>query len=119
MSAYSLLGSLWNRWDLHFHTPSSFDYEDKSISNQQIVDSLIQTGLRVIAITDHHTMDVGRIQELQILGAGKLTILPGIELRDEHGGEPIHYICLFPEDCDLVHVWTTLQGRLGLTTTAI
>ena len=47
MSAYSPLGSLWNRWDLHFHTPSSFDYEDKSISNQQIVDSLIQTGLRV------------------------------------------------------------------------
>jgi len=119
MSAYSPLGSLWNRWDLHFHTPSSFDYEDKSISNQQIVDSLIQAGLRVIAITDHHTMDVGRIQELQTLGAGKLTVLPGIELRDEHGGEPIHYICFFPEDCDLDHVWTTLQGSLGLTTKAI
>jgi ABC-type cobalamin/Fe3+-siderophores transport system ATPase subunit len=119
MSAYSPLGSLWNRWDLHFHTPSSFDYEDKSISNQQIVDSLVQAGLRVIAITDHHTMDVGRIQELQTLGAGKLTVLPGIELRDEHGGEPIHYICIFPEDCDLDHVWTTLQGSLGLTTTAI
>ena len=119
MSAYSPLGSLWNRWDLHFHTPSSFDYEDKSISNQQIVDSLIQAGLRVIAITDHHTMDVGRIQELQTLGAGKLTVLPGIELRDVHGGEPIHYICIFPEDCDLDHVWTTLQGSLGLTTKAI
>ncbi|MBU4194592.1 MAG: PHP domain-containing protein [Actinobacteria bacterium] len=119
MSAYSPLGSLWNRWDLHFHTPSSFDYEDKSISNQQIVDSLIQVGLRVIAITDHHTMDVCRIQELQTLGAGKLTVLPGIELRDEHGDKPIHYICIFPEDCDLDHVWTTLQGSLGLTTTAI
>jgi ABC-type lipoprotein export system ATPase subunit len=119
MSAYSPLGSLWNRWDLHFHTPSSFDYEDTSISNEQIVDSLIQVGLRVIAITDHHIIDVDRIQELQTLGAGKLTVLPGIELRDEHGGEPIHYICIFPEDCDLDHVWTTLQGSLGLTTKAI
>ncbi len=119
MSAYSPLGSLWNRWDLHFHTPSSFDYEDKRISNQQIVDSLIQAGLRVIAITDHHTMDVGRIQELQTLGADKLTVLPGIELRDEHGGEPIHYICIFPEDCALDHVWTMLQGSLGLTAKAI
>jgi len=119
MSAYSPLGSLWNRWDLHFHTPSSFDYEDKNITNHQIVDSLIQAGLRVIAITDHHTMDVGRIQELQTLGAGKLTVLPGIELRDEHGDKPIHYICIFPEDCDLDHVWTTLQGSLGLTTKAI
>ena len=110
MSAYSPLGSLWNRWDLHFHTPSSFDYEDKSISNQKIVDSLVQVGLRVITITDHHTMDVCRIQELQTLGAGKLTVLPGIELRDEHGSEPIHYICIFPEDRDLDHVWTRLYS---------
>ena len=43
----------------------------------------------------------------------------GIELRDDHGGEPIHYICIFPEDCDLSHVWTTIQGRLGLTSAAI
>ncbi len=27
---HDIRGSLWHRWDLHFHTPSSFDYEDKS-----------------------------------------------------------------------------------------
>jgi len=119
MSNYFPRGSLWNRWDLHIHTPSSFDYEDRSISNQQIVDSLVQAGLRVIAITDHHTMDVERIRNLQSLGADKLAVLPGIELRDEHGGEPIHYICIFPEDCILEYVWTTLQGKLGLTSTDV
>ncbi len=23
-------GCEWRKWDLHFHTPSSFDYRDKS-----------------------------------------------------------------------------------------
>lgn len=112
-------GSLWHRWDLHFHTPSSFDYEDKSVTNQQIVDRLVAEGVRVIAITDHHTIDVTRIRHLQELAGGQLTVLPGIELRDDHGGKPIHYICIYPENCDLDHVWTTLQGSLGLTAKAI
>jgi len=49
----------------------------------------------------------------------KLTVLPGIELRSDQGGDPIHYICIFPEDCNLEHVWTTLQGKLNLTAEAI
>ena len=112
-------GSLWHRWDLHFHTPSSFDYEDKSVTNQKIVEHLVDEGVRVVAITDHHTIDVARIRNLQELGVDRLTVLPGIELRGDHGGKPINYICIFPEDCDLDHVWTTFQGKLGLTQTAI
>ena len=118
-TAYSPRGSLWHRWDLHVHTPSSFDYEDKSITDEQIIASLIQTGLRAVAITDHHTIDVLRIAKLQKLGEGRLTILPGIELRGDHGGDPIHYICIFPETCNLNHVWPTLQGRLGLTSEGV
>lgn len=116
---YDSRGSLWHRWDLHFHTPASFDYGDKSVTNQQIVDRLIEEGIRVVAITDHHRMDVKRIRDLQRLGGDRLTVLPGIELRDDHGGDPIHYICIFSEDCDLDHVWTTLQGSLRLTEKAI
>ncbi|MGH9437202.1 MAG: PHP domain-containing protein, partial [Terriglobia bacterium] len=109
------MGSLWRRWDLHFHTPSSFDYECMGISDDQIVDSLVQAGISAVAITDHHLMDVGRIRNLQAIGKGKLTIFPGIEFRSDQGGEPIHYISIFPEGCDLEHVWTTLQGALHLT----
>jgi predicted metal-dependent phosphoesterase TrpH len=105
-------GSFWHRWDLHFHTPSSFDYQDKRVTNQQIVDGLINAGVRVVAITDHHTMDVQRIRELQDLGKDKLTVLPGIELRSDQGGDPIHYICIFPDDRNLDHIWTTFQGSL-------
>lgn len=119
MASHFPRGSEWHRWDLHFHTPSSFDYENSQITNQQIVDTLVAAGIRVVAITDHHTIDVSRVRELQRLGGDNLTVLPGIELRDDHGGKPIHYICIFPEGCDLDHTWTTLQGSLGLTTSGV
>src|SRR3990172_4755247 len=90
----NIRGSLWYRWDLHFHTPSSFDYHDKIIKDEQLVEFLIESGVRAVAITDHHIVDVSRIHELQRLGGDRLTVLPGIELRDDHGGDPIHYICI-------------------------
>jgi exonuclease SbcC len=116
---HSPQGSLWHRWDLHFHTPSSFDYLDKRVTDQEIVDRLLAEANRVVAVTDHHTIAVGRIRNLQQIAGERLTVLPGIELRSDQGGEPIHYICIFSEDCDLNHVWTTLQGTLGLTPAAI
>src|SRR5271169_2646092 len=69
-------GSLWHRWDLHFHTPSSFDYPDKQVTDQQIVDRLVAEGIRVVAVTDHHTIDVGRIRNLQKIAGERLTVLP-------------------------------------------
>jgi exonuclease SbcC len=116
---HSPRGSLWHRWDLHFHTPSSFDYDNKSVTNKEIIDRLRAESVRVVAITDHHVIDVERIRELQKLAGTDMAVLPGMELRSEHGGKPVNYICIFPEDCDLEHVWTTLQGRLGLTAQAI
>jgi hypothetical protein len=112
-------GSLWCRWDLHFHTPSSFDYERTALTDKQIVDFVLDAGIKAVAITDHHLIDTKRIRNLQDLGKDRLTIFPGIEIRSDQGGDPIHYISIFPEDCDTEHVWTTLQGRLGLTPTAI
>ena len=61
-------GSEWRKWDLHFHTPSSYDYKDKSVTNEQIMDKLVENDVSAIAITDHHFMDVERILELQKLG---------------------------------------------------
>lgn len=116
---HSPRGSLWHRWDLHFHTPSSFDYHNKGVTNKEIIDRLRAEGVRAVAITDHHVIDVERIRELQAIAGADIAVLPGIELRSEHGGKPVNYICIFPEDCDLEHVWTTLQGRLGLTAQAI
>lgn len=109
-------GSIWRRWDLHFHTPSSCDYGDKGRTNGQIVEALVDAGIAAVAITDHHIIDVARIRSLQERAGDKLTVFPGMELRSDQGGDkPIHFIAIFPEDVGLEHVWTTLQGRLALT----
>lgn len=114
--AFRAIGSTWGKWDLHFHTPASFDYKNKSLTNQQIIDGLLAAGVDVVAITDHHTMDVLRIKDLQALGGAQLTVLPGIEFRSELGGkETVHFIGIFPEDANLADLWTKLSGKLELT----
>ncbi len=101
---------------MHFHTQSSFDYDDKSVSNQIIIDKLVDNEISVVAITDHHYIDIERIKNLQELGKGKITILPGIEFCSELGGsESVHFIGIFPENNDILSVWTSIQGKIGLT----
>ncbi|MGI2227220.1 TrlF family AAA-like ATPase [Shewanella frigidimarina] len=109
-------GAEWNLWDLHFHTPSSYDYKDKTVTNQQIIDELKAKSISVVAITDHHIIDIERIAELQSLGASEgITVLPGIEfLSDARGKDPIHFIGIFPENCDLGHVWGQLTHKTDL-----
>lgn len=105
------VGSIWRRWDLHFHTPASFDYEDGSVNARDLVDGLVTAGVEVVAITDHHFIDVALIREMQEIAGDRLTVLPGMELRSELGGrEKVHFIGIFSEDCDIADVWTKLQG---------
>jgi len=115
-----LIGSKWRIWDLHYHTPSSYDVKNGSITNEKIIEELLMRNVSAVAITDHHFIDVSRIRELQKLADDKITIFPGIELRSELGGsESVHYIGIFAPDSEIEHIWTTLQGQLGLTATAI
>ncbi len=112
-------GSEWRKWDLHFHTPSSYDYKDKSVTNEDIINILSQNNISVVAITDHHIIDIDRISQLKELGKEKgITILPGIEFCSELGGsDSIHYIAIFPENTQLDTIWTKLQAQCNLTPT--
>ena len=38
-------GSSWAKWDLHFHTPSSYDYKGAA-SNEEIIDGLATHNIR-------------------------------------------------------------------------
>lgn len=109
-------GSEWRKWDLHFHTPSSYDYKDKSISNQDIINKLYDNNIAVVAITDHHIIDIDRIKELQKLGENKVTILPGIEfLSDTRGSDPVHFIGIFDENANLEHVWGQIKNLTDIS----
>lgn len=108
-------GSEWHKWDLHFHTPSSYDYEDGSVTNDDIVNGLLANDVSAVAITDHHVIDVERISELQRIAAGRITILPGIEfLSDARGKEPIHIIGIFSEKADLENIWGTIKFKTNI-----
>jgi hypothetical protein len=109
-------GSIWRKWDLHLHTPASFDYHDKSVSNEALIQALRKAGVGAAVISDHHVIDSARIQALRTLAGDEIAIFPGIELRTELGGkESVHLVGIFSDTADLDHIWTTLRGKLGLT----
>jgi hypothetical protein len=109
-------GSEWRKWDLHLHTPSSYDYQFKGATNAQLVQAMIDSKVGAFAVTDHHVMDVERIKEMQAFAAGHVTIFPGIELRTELGGSSlVHMIGIFPDTCDIADTWTKVSAGLGIT----
>ena len=109
-------GSIWRQWDLHLHTPSSFDYGNGSVSDEDIIDSLITEGIAGVVVTDHHIIDVARIRHLRELAADRLVVFPGIELRSELGGSQfVHYVGVFPDDSDFGDLWNKIQGTLEIT----
>jgi hypothetical protein len=106
-------GSEWNRWDLHFHTPSSYDYKDKSVVNKDIIDEMNKNNISVFAVTDHHTINIEKFENLRVLGEKSgITVLPGIEFLSKAAGkEPVHFIGIFSETSDLNFIWGQIENR--------
>ena len=44
-------GSEWHKWDLHIHTPASYDWRGGDISPDDLIKKAIESELKVIAIT--------------------------------------------------------------------
>lgn len=109
-------GSEWKRWDLHFHTPSSYDYGDMSVTNQNIIDKILEFNISAFSVTDHHLIDIQRIKELQQLGQEKnINVLPGIEfLSDARGSDPIHFIGIFAEDSNIEYIWGQIENNTNI-----
>lgn len=109
-------GSEWRLWDLHLHTPCSFDYHDKSVTNEEIINTLKENKISAAVVTDHFQMDVDKITNLIELGKSEnILILPGIELTSELGGsEAVHFIGIF-DNKNLENIWDNLKIKLKLT----
>lgn len=76
-------GSKWRKWDLHIHTPASFQHEF-GIWDDYIIELEKITDIAVIGITDYFTID-GYKELISRRGDGRLQnfslIVPNIELR--------------------------------------
>lgn len=111
-------GSEWRKWDLHLHTPSSYDYANKSVTDEQIVQTLKDNEIALVVICDHHILDVERYLKLVELGGDEVKFLPGIELTTDLCHHNIHIIAIFEETSDrtkLEHIWNTLNIKLNIS----
>ena len=79
--------------DLHNHTTTS----DGTLSPQQLIDFALQRGLKIIAITDHDTIDC-LDWSLEYSKNKPIEIVPGIEFSCEEiarGFDEVHILGLF------------------------
>ena len=90
-------GSEWRKWDLHIHTPASYDWKggkhfydmtdtEKNTELTKLIEKINRSDVQVFGIMDYWTFD-GYIEIVKFLDRNPLlkqkTILPGIELRIE------------------------------------
>lgn len=94
-------GSEWNRWDLHVHTASSYDYQyNGADADDLLCAALTSNGIKAVAITDHFIIDKQRIESLRAK-APNIVFFPGVELRTDTGANNLHVILIFSEQSDL------------------
>ena len=75
--------------DLHLHTL----YSDGVYNPEDIVQMAIDNGLKTISITDHDTFKA--IDIAKEFAAGRLEIIPGVELSTEVGDKELHILGYF------------------------
>ncbi|NHN64335.1 AAA family ATPase [Haloarcula sp. JP-Z28] len=93
-------GAQYRKADLHVHTPGSYDYKDKDLTKEELVDAFIDEGLELVVAADHN--EGGWYERLQSEAKQRdepLEILPGVEITTLQGGDnQIHLLAIFPPE---------------------
>ncbi|MBE9229947.1 PHP domain-containing protein [Phormidium sp. LEGE 05292] len=91
--------------ELHCHTT----YSDGTLTPAELVKKAAQTGVKVLAITDHDTVS-GWNEAIATAANYEIEIVPGIELSTVHNGRSLHILGFYP-NADLIY--PALQERLA------
>src|SRR5207244_8915786 len=75
----------WTLADLHMHTSWSHDCQ---IPAAELVAHAEQQGLGAIAVTDHNAFG-GALEAVELARGGRLTVIPGEEMKTKGQGEVI------------------------------
>ncbi len=116
----TVTGLTFKKVNLHVHTPKSLCYSDSSTTLEQIVDAALASGLDILGITDHNTVEA--IDSIREIAREKgLFIFPGIELSVKGG----HVLAIFELDTPverledfLDYIGVAREGRGDATATA-
>lgn len=112
-SKYST-GSVWRKWDLHVHTPASYDWHGGTVTADEIINTAKSCELEIIAVTDHHS--VAWIDSVRKAAENhNITVLPGIELRTDKGNKGIHIIGVFSESTEAKVMYDKVLAPLGFS----
>jgi predicted metal-dependent phosphoesterase TrpH len=78
-----------SRVDLHAHTTAS----DGTLEPAALVEAAAARGVRVLAVTDHDSTEA--VEPARAAAAGRLEVVPGIEVNTEGEGGEIHVLGYF------------------------
>lgn len=90
MPAQALLSAPEGSIDLHSHTR----FSDGTLTPAELVARAAAAGVRVLAVTDHDTLE-GLAEAEAALPPG-LQLLPGMEVSARHGAQSVHVLAYFP-----------------------
>lgn len=113
----TIIGSLWNKWDLHIHTDAS----DGTGTCEDILKEAVTKQIRCIAVTDHHTFaNIDKMKELA--KSMQISVISGVEFRTEYGKSSVHLIGLFPDNFNGItlnsdFLTENILNHLGITRT--
>lgn len=107
-------GSLWNKWDLHLHSPKAFlanGYND--CSTEDFVQAIVNAGIKAVGLTNYFRFadeDLGDIK--QKLNDNGIIVFPNLEFRTQppnKENDEMHVHIIFSDTTPL----TKIQGFLG------
>ncbi|CAD5378329.1 Putative metal-dependent phosphoesterase TrpH [Pseudomonas sp. OF001] len=113
-----ITGSKWFKFDLHTHTPYSFDYgrndpNAKNITPEQWLRAFADNKIDCVAITDHNSgaaIDPYKAAANQLHSEGiEITVFPGVEISACGG---VHILAIFDPSQTSSHI-TSLLGAIG------
>jgi predicted metal-dependent phosphoesterase TrpH len=90
--------------ELHCHTTCS----DGTLTPTELVELAVQSGVRVLAITDHDTL-AGWSEAVRAAQPYPLELVPGVELSTVHNERSLHILGFYP---DAEKLNTPLHNRL-------
>ena len=98
-------GAKFRRADLHIHSySSSHDVVDMTMTPQNIVNTAVQEGLAIIAVTDHN--EISNVEEtIRAAQDLDLLVIPGVELSTPQG----HLLCYLPDVDGLQRFYSRLN----------
>lgn len=107
-------GSVWNKWDLHLHSPKTFLANTySSCSTEDFIQKIVDAGIKAIGLTNYFRFDNDDLGEIkQQLNNKGVVVFPNLEFRTQppnKENDEMHVHIIFSDTIPL----TKIQNFLG------